>query len=152
QHDAGLSAGNLELDPALPFAHRAVGQHAQADLLGPELEGAFLIARGNADELDGADGTRHRGARHEGPPRSESGGLDDAQVLSRRPEKSCCRNHCYSSNVYSMLRRLRLDDYVCDVLMRDLVGHDQQPSAFLVYLCLTRLAGGGRRPRTRASL
>lgn len=27
-----------------------------------------------------------------------------------------------------------LDDYILDVLMRDLVGHDKSPSAFLVYL------------------
>jgi hypothetical protein len=27
-----------------------------------------------------------------------------------------------------------LDHYVTDVLMRDLVGHDKSPSAFLVYL------------------
>jgi len=27
-----------------------------------------------------------------------------------------------------------LDDYVIEVLMRDLVGHDKSPSAFLVYL------------------
>ena len=30
-----------------------------------------------------------------------------------------------------------IDDYVCDVLMRDLVGHDRAPSAFLVYLFLS---------------
>ena len=29
-----------------------------------------------------------------------------------------------------------VDGYVLDVLMRDLVAHDQQPSAFLVYLFL----------------
>jgi DNA-binding MarR family transcriptional regulator len=29
-----------------------------------------------------------------------------------------------------------VDDYVLDVLMRDLIGHDQQPSAFLVYVFL----------------
>jgi hypothetical protein len=29
-----------------------------------------------------------------------------------------------------------LDDYVVDVLMRDLVGHDHRPVAFLVYLWL----------------
>ena len=29
-----------------------------------------------------------------------------------------------------------LDDYVTDVLMRDLVGHDRRPVAFLVYLWL----------------
>ena len=27
-----------------------------------------------------------------------------------------------------------LDDYITDVLMRDLVGHDHRPAAFLVYL------------------
>jgi len=32
--------------------------------------------------------------------------------------------------------RLPLDPYVLDVLMRDLTGHDQRPSAFLVYLML----------------
>ena len=29
-----------------------------------------------------------------------------------------------------------VDDYVIDVLMRDLVGHDRKPVAFLVYLWL----------------
>jgi len=29
-----------------------------------------------------------------------------------------------------------IDDYVIDVLMRDLVGHDRRPVAFLVYLWL----------------
>ena len=29
-----------------------------------------------------------------------------------------------------------VDDYVLDVLMRDLIGHDRQPAAFLVYLYL----------------
>jgi DNA-binding MarR family transcriptional regulator len=29
-----------------------------------------------------------------------------------------------------------VDDYVLDILMRDLIGHDRQPAAFLVYLHL----------------
>jgi len=29
-----------------------------------------------------------------------------------------------------------IDDYVLDVLMRDLIGHDQKPGAYLVYLHL----------------
>ena len=29
-----------------------------------------------------------------------------------------------------------LDDYITDVLMRDLVGHDRKPAAFLVYVWL----------------
>ena len=31
---------------------------------------------------------------------------------------------------------LTVDDYVVDVLMRDLVGHDRSPASFLVYLWL----------------
>ena len=31
---------------------------------------------------------------------------------------------------------MAIDDYVLDVLMRDLVGHDQKPAAFMVYLHL----------------
>ena len=29
---------------------------------------------------------------------------------------------------------IAIDEYILDVLMRDLVGHDKSPSAFLVYL------------------
>jgi hypothetical protein len=32
---------------------------------------------------------------------------------------------------------ISLDDYVVDVLMRDLVGHDRRPVCFLVYLWLS---------------
>jgi hypothetical protein len=32
---------------------------------------------------------------------------------------------------------LNFDDYVVDVLMRDLVGHDRRPASFLVYVWLT---------------
>ncbi len=40
-----------------------------------------------------------------------------------------------------------VDDYVLDVLLRDLVGHDRQPAAFLVYLFLYgRAARAGWEP------
>lgn len=38
---------------------------------------------------------------------------------------------------------IEVDDYVLDVLMRDLVGHDRSPSSFLVYLYLWRHARDG---------
>lgn len=40
---------------------------------------------------------------------------------------------------------LSLDDYVVDVLMRDLVAHDRRPVSFLVYLWLSKEQhhGGG---------
>lgn len=37
-----------------------------------------------------------------------------------------------------------LDPYVTDTLMRDLVGHDHRPSAFLVYLAVSTAAQRGR--------
>ena len=42
-----------------------------------------------------------------------------------------------------------IDSYVTDVLMRDLVGHDRRPVAFLVYLWLT--AEQQRPKRARSS-
>jgi DNA-binding transcriptional MocR family regulator len=51
-----------------------------------------------------------------------------------------------------VLETVELDAYVLDTLMRDLTGHDRQPSAFLVYLSLWRLAGSGDGGTTRASL
>jgi DNA-binding transcriptional ArsR family regulator len=38
--------------------------------------------------------------------------------------------------VLAQTAAIALDSYVLDVLMRDLVGHDKKPSAFIVYLYL----------------
>jgi hypothetical protein len=40
---------------------------------------------------------------------------------------------------------LSLDQYVVDVLMPDLVGHDKSPSAFVVYVYLWRMSGARGR-------
>ncbi len=45
-----------------------------------------------------------------------------------------------------------VDDYVLDVLMQDIVGHDQQPAAFLVYLFLYARAVRQRWQPVKASL
>ena len=45
-----------------------------------------------------------------------------------------------------------IDDYVIEVLMRDLVRHDRNPSAFVVYLWLWSQTHGRRRDRAGASL
>jgi hypothetical protein len=39
---------------------------------------------------------------------------------------------------------IKLDRYVVNVLMRDLVGHDRSPSAFVVYLAIHAAAAEGR--------
>lgn len=45
-----------------------------------------------------------------------------------------------------------VDDYVLDVLMRDLVGHDQQPAAYLVYVYLYGQAARNKWKPVSASL
>jgi Helix-turn-helix domain len=45
-----------------------------------------------------------------------------------------------------------IDDYVLDVLMRDIVGHDQQPAAYLVYIYLFGLAARQKWKPVAASL
>jgi len=46
---------------------------------------------------------------------------------------------------------MMLDDYVVDILMRDLVGHDHQPTSFLIYLWLSYEAARSRRERISVS-
>ena len=46
---------------------------------------------------------------------------------------------------------MQIDDYVVDVLMRDLVGHDRQPTSFLIYLWFTLEASRSRRERVQVS-
>ncbi len=41
---------------------------------------------------------------------------------------------------------MKIDPYITDVLMRDLVGHDRRPVSFLVYLWLTAEAQRLRAP------
>ncbi len=45
-----------------------------------------------------------------------------------------------------------VDDYVLDVLMRDVVGHDRQPAAYLAYLYLYGRAARGKWRPVPASL
>ena len=48
--------------------------------------------------------------------------------------------------------RLSLDPYITDTLMRDFLGHDRAPSAFLLYLWLWRQTRGVGKPQIGASL
>ena len=50
------------------------------------------------------------------------------------------------------VRSYTIDAYVLDTLMADLVGHDHQPSAFMVYLAILAAAGEGRAPLSHAAL
>jgi|SRR5579884_901229 len=49
---------------------------------------------------------------------------------------------CYSYDCYSSMR---IDPYIIDTLMRDLVAHSRSAAAFIVYLQLYRLTHGAGR-------
>lgn len=46
------------------------------------------------------------------------------------------RNQPVSAIVFVGIDVLTLDEYITEVLMRDLVGHDRRPTSFLIYLWL----------------
>jgi len=48
----------------------------------------------------------------------------------------CWNTHRLSLRNFRFKHRVPIDAYVLDVLMRDLIGHDQRPAAFIVYLYL----------------
>src|ERR1700684_1447230 len=50
------------------------------------------------------------------------------------------------------MQHFNLDNYVVDVLMPDLVGHDRRPAAFIVYLYLLRRAAMAKRDTLSVSL
>ena len=50
------------------------------------------------------------------------------------------------------MAKIEIDAYVVDTLMADLVGHDRQPSAFIVYLVLWRRTLGSEVPSVQISL
>jgi hypothetical protein len=51
-----------------------------------------------------------------------------------------------------MAKRLGLDPYLVDTLMRDLIAHDRAPSAFVVFLWLWRQTHAQGRQTVGASL
>src|SRR6267154_3376211 len=73
------------------------------------------------------------------------------ELLSTTPPLHCVRfardlqDRC-ADNYYSDMYHVGIDDYVVDVLLPDLAGHDRSPAAFLVYLILwTHLFRSERR-------
>ena len=57
-----------------------------------------------------------------------------------------------TADLGAQLTAIAMDAYVLDTLMRDLVGHDRRPSAFLVYLHLWRETHGRGRAVAQIAL
>jgi hypothetical protein len=62
------------------------------------------------------------------------------------------RSYCYSIRCHSMTTSFKIDRYVADVLLRDLVSHDRSPAAFVVYLFLTAQCSQVRTGKVALSL
>jgi hypothetical protein len=133
QHQARLAAGDRQLDPALR-AERLIGHHPEAHLFGPELQLQFLITARHTDELQVGD---HRHLRSICSPFSAAEAAATIRAII--------------AIATVMTQPIALDPYIVDVLMRDLVGHDHTPSAYLLYLWLWARTDGGKR-RFAASL
>lgn len=56
-----------------------------------------------------------------------------------------------STIVTTAIATIRIDEYVLDTLLRDLVGHDKSPSAYLVYLFLWSRTAGAHTRSVRVS-
>ena len=88
------------------------------------------------------------------------------QRQSALPVKNCCPFIGIAGRIHFLLppfllhpfavprfkRTVLIDDYVLDVLMRDLIGHDQKPAAFMVYLHLYGQAARNKWRHINASV
>jgi len=115
----GLSARDEKLDPALLTIERLVRENLESQFLGIKLNSGVLIANWNAGDAYTPN--------HFHPPCKPSVACATGVVQSVKG--------CYSNGRYSMVS---INDYVIDVLMRDLVAHDRRPVSFLVYLWLAK--------------
>jgi len=73
-------------------------------------------------------------------------------MMVRKERSDYYSKRCHSGLGATGMVILEIDEYILDTLMRRLVGHDRQPSAFLVYLLLWRLSHGKERARIQIAL
>jgi CRP-like cAMP-binding protein len=66
--------------------------------------------------------------------------------------KACSFYYGKRCQMATPMTTMAFDTYIVDTLMPDLVGHDRQPSAFLVYLCLWRQTHGHGKPTVQVAL
>lgn len=122
EDDSRLRARDAQLEPALLVVKGLIGDQAEAEFLRVERQRPLLISNWNAAELDASN--------HDRSPFAGD----------HFPRMRISLQAYYSDQYYSLMHHVAIDDYVLDVLMPDLTGHDRSPAAFLVYLVLwTRL-------------
>jgi hypothetical protein len=144
QNNAGFRFRNAQFNPALLIVERLVGNDGESQFLGVKIERPILIRHRDTDKFYLFDHVQSVG-----------------RTLCRRPASrtfpvrkvlSVYRYSMQNAMVPRFHQTVPIDDYVLDVLMRDIVGHDQQPAAFLIYLYLSGRAARQRWRPVNASL
>jgi hypothetical protein len=126
ENNACFRARYREFDPSLGGRELLVGKHSETQLLRVEAERALLIANGDSDEFDALD---HAGSEWQ-----------------RAAQESIASYGLAAFHAIALIAvAMKIDPYVVDTLMRDLVAHSRSPAAFLVYLQLYRLTHGAGR-------
>lgn len=114
EDDAGVGSGDAEFEPALGVVEGLVGEDAEAEGVGVEVESPFLIGDGDGNEFDAANHVLIVGL---------CGEFGKGAVV-------------IGTIVVIGMDHIAIDEYVLDVLMPDLVGHDRSAAALLVYLVI----------------
>src|SRR4029077_7802041 len=128
---------NSQFNPALFFVERLIRDDREPEFVGVKIQRAVLIAHRNADKFNLFD--------HDA---SNLIGLQTSRprliTVAHQKMLSFYRYSTIFTSSFLLLLFLvprfkgtiPIDDYVLDVLMRDLTAHDQKPAAYLVYLHL----------------
>ena len=114
QHQAGVRAGDAKFDPPLLRAERLIGDQTETQLFRIEGQRSILIGDGNTGEFDSSD---------------------HPCITIVRKSNPDCKSTIIINTIFFM-NYVPIDDYVLDVLLPDLTGHDRSPAAFLVYVVL----------------
>jgi len=116
QDDPGLRPRDGEFNPASSLLEMLIGENAEAQLFGVELESPILVPHRNPQEFDSLN--------HVSQECQHAANRNQLPTIKSR-------NRCYSIHYQSLVE---IDPYVTDTLMRDLVAHSRSAAAFLVYL------------------
>lgn len=133
EYDPGFRSRDTQFNPALFLVKGLIRQEPEAKLLGIESQCPVLIGNRNASELHASNHIRRCLTMI-------------IQMSTRGPQGR------YGVLRYSAVQHIPIDEYVIDVLLPDLTGHDRAPAAFLIYVILWTALYRGEQKRVALSL
>ena len=119
EYNSGFGARDRQLNPSLCIREFLIRQDTESELFRVEPQCSILVAHRNTKELDSFDHIVKDVTLEIAKSRS---GLRIAAALA----------------IAMITIAMKVDPYILDTLMRDLVAHSRSSAAFLVYLQLYR--------------